>query len=34
MDTDEEEEEPLETYPVSHKDEVKKLRRTIKEIKK
>jgi DNA repair exonuclease SbcCD ATPase subunit len=31
---DEEEEEILETYPVSHKDEVKKLKRTIKEIKK
>jgi hypothetical protein len=34
MDTDKEEEEPLETHPVSHKDKVKKLKRTIKEIKK
>jgi archaellum component FlaC len=34
IDTDDEEEEILETHPVSHKDEVKKLKRTIKEIKK
>jgi hypothetical protein len=36
MDTDEdkEEEEILETYPLSYKDEVKKLKQTIREIKK
>jgi hypothetical protein len=34
MDTNKEEEEPLETHPVSHKDKVKILRQTIKEIKK
>jgi hypothetical protein len=34
MDTDDEEEEILETHPASHKDEVKKLKRTIKEMKK
>jgi hypothetical protein len=35
IDTDDkEEEEILKTHPVSYKDEVKKLKRTIKEIKK
>jgi hypothetical protein len=35
IDTDdEEEEEILKTHPVSHKDEVKKLKWTIKEMKK
>jgi DNA repair exonuclease SbcCD ATPase subunit len=33
MDIDDEE-EILETHPASHKDKVKKLKRTIKEIKK
>jgi outer membrane translocation and assembly module TamA len=35
IDTDnKEEEEVLKTHPASHKDEVKKLKRTIKEMKK